>query len=120
MSSKRLTGQAKIVVDGQTFKTDGAATLNPGGVNRASKVGNGEVHGYSEEDVVPSVECVVFHDKDTSLKYLSNITGATVFFECDSGAQFVLRDAWTMEPATLTAKDGSASLKMEAVACDEL
>lgn len=118
--SKQFTGRATITVDGNRFKTDSGATLNPGGSNRSALMGGGEVHGYQEEDVAPSMECTVFHNKDTSLRELSDITDATVFFETDSGAQFVLRDAWVTEPAALNSKDGTVSLKFEAIACDEV
>lgn len=118
--SKQITGRATITVDGKRFKTDNGATLNPGGSNRSSVTGGGEVHGYQEEDVAPSMECTVYHDKDTSLRELSDITGATVLFETDTGAQFILRDAWTMEPASLNSKDGTVDLKMEAISCDEV
>jgi len=118
--SKKITGRAIITVDGKRFKTDSGATLNIGGSNRKAVVGGGEVHGYQEEDVAPSMECTVFHNQELSLRELSDITGATVLFETDTGAQFVLRDAWTSEPASLNSKDGSVSLKMEAIACDEV
>jgi hypothetical protein len=118
--SRKFTGRATIVVDGKRLKADSGATLNVGGSNRTAVMGGGEVHGYREEDVVPSMECTVNHNKDLSLRELSDITGATVLFETDSGAQFVLREAWTTEPASLNSKDGTVSLKMEAIACDEV
>lgn len=116
----KITGRATITVDGKRFKTDKGATLNPGGANRTAIVGGGGVHGYQEEDVAPSIECTVYHHKDVSLRELSDITGATVLFETDTGKQWILRDAWTSEPAALNAGDGTISLRMEAMACDEV
>ena len=120
MSKKKITGRAIITVDGKRLKTDNGATLNPGGANRKSVAGGGEVHGYQEEDVAPSMECSVFHNSELSLRELSDITSATVLFETDTGAQYILREAWTTEPASLTGQDGTVSLKMEAIACDEV
>lgn len=114
------TGKAIIRVDGEELVTEDGATLNPGGQNRTAVKSGGKVHGYQEEDVEPTLECQVKHDKNTSLRRLSDLTGATVMYETDSGMQFVLRDAFTTEPATLNAKDGNVDLKMAAVACDEV
>ncbi len=119
-SKNQITGRATITVDGKRFKSDSGATLNPGGASRSSVVGGGEVHGFQEEDVAPSMECSLFHNAELSLRALSDITSATVLFETDTGKQFMLREAWTTEPATLNSKDGTVPLKMEAISCDEV
>lgn len=116
----RITGKAIIKVDGEEYRTEDGATLNPGGQNRTGKMGGGKHHGYSEEDVPPSMECSIFHTKDTSLSALSNITGATVIFETDSGATYVLRDAFVTEPVTLNSKEGTCPMKMEAESFDDI
>lgn len=120
MSKNKITGRAIIHVDGERLQTENGATLNPGGSNRTSMVGGGEVHGFQEEDVAPSMECSVRHKKGVSLRQLSDITDATVLFETDTGEQYILRDAFTTEPASLNAGDGTVALKMEAIACDEV
>jgi len=116
----QITGKAKIKVNGKRLISESGATLNPGGFNRPPKTGGGEVHGYSEEDVAPSLECVVFHKKGMSITDLSDITDATVTFDTDTGVQFILRDAWTTEPAVLDAGNGTVALKMSAISCDEV
>ena len=116
----QITGRAKIKVDGKSLSSESGATLNPGGSNRPPKTGGGKVHGYSEEDVAPSLECVIFHKKDTSIIELSDITGATVTFDTDTGVQFILRDAWTSEPAALDTANGTVALKMNAISCDQV
>lgn len=118
--SKKITGRAIITIDGKRLKSESGATLNPGGANRSSMVGGGQVHGFQEEDVAPSLECSVYHNKDTSLRELSDITGATVLFETDTGNQYILRDAWTTEPVSLNASEGTVGLNMEAISCDEV
>jgi len=118
--SKKITGSATINLDGDELKTEDGATLNPGGANRTAKTGGRKVHGFQEEMVEPSLECTVMHTKDTSLRELSDITGATVFFETDTGREYVLRDAWVSEPAVLNAKEGTVPLKFGAVACEEI
>ena len=115
-----FTGKATIRIDGEELVTEDGATLNPGGQNRTAVKSGGKVHGYQEEDIEPTVECSVMHDKNLSLRWLSDITKATLMFETDSGMQFVLRGAFTTEPAALNAKDGTVGLKMSALSCDEV
>ncbi|MBU1611928.1 MAG: phage tail tube protein [Proteobacteria bacterium] len=116
----QLTGKAIIRVDGQELRTDPGATLNPGGVKRNPiPDSRGQTH-YNEENVSPELECKLHHGADISLKAMNDITGATVIFECDTGAQFILREAFTLEPLTLDSKEGRAPLKMSALTCEEV
>ncbi len=115
-----FTGKATIRIDGEELVTEDGATLNPGGQNRTPVKAGGKVHGYQEEDVEPSMECSIKHNKNLSLRWLSDITNATVMYETDSGQQHVLRGAFTTEPAALNAKEGTVGLKMSALSCDEV
>ena len=114
----QITGKAKIRVDGNVLRTENGASLNPGGVNR-----NPEAHGgstyYSEEDVPPMLECSVLMTSDIDIIYLSDITGATVMFEADTGQNYVLRDAFTTEPVPHDAA-GKAPLKMSGTAVEKI
>ncbi|ADU63400.1 MULTISPECIES: phage tail tube protein [Pseudodesulfovibrio] len=115
----QVTGKAIIRVDGTELRTQDGATLNPGGEKREAQVGNGKVHGYKEETQAPELECQVFHTADLSLKALGAITSATVMFETDTGAVFVLREAFVTDVPSLNVKDGTVGLKMSAISCDE-
>ena len=116
----QITGKAVIRLDGSELRTTGTATLNPGGMNRETVKGGGVIHGYKEEDVEPSVECSVAHTTELSIKDLAAIIDATVMFETDSGAQFVLRNAWVTEPPSLDAISGEVDLKFAALSRDEV
>nr|BDD45831.1 Mu phage tail tube protein GpM [Gammaproteobacteria bacterium] len=120
MAKNQITGRAIINWNGKRLRSENGATLNPGGASREAKTGGGQVHGYMESDVPPSMECTVFHDKSLSLRELSDITDATVTFETDTGSQYILRDAWTTEPVALDTGNGTVGLKMEAISCDEV
>ena len=43
----QITGKAVIRVDGEEWRTEDGAKLNPGGVTREAKVGGGKVHGFA-------------------------------------------------------------------------
>ena len=115
----QLTGKATIRWDGNVLATENGATLNVGGINRV-----GERHGnrayYKEDEVNPSLECNVLHDKDTDIIALSGITGATIEFETDTGQTYILRQAFTTEPVALDSSTGKAPLKMEADSVDKV
>lgn len=117
--SKQTTGRATIRIDGKIIESENGATLNPGGVNRDPKAHGGSVY-YSEEDVAPTLECTVIHTKDTDIIFLSDITGATVMFEADTGQQFMLRQAFTTEPVAVDSGNGTATLKMSCEKVDKV
>lgn len=114
----QLTGRVTIRIDGQEIKSKDGAKLDIGGVKRNTEKGGGRIHGYTEEDMEPSVEFKIAHDKNISLKWLASLTSATVMFETDTGKQFTVRDAYTTEPPTLTGND--VDVKMAGKECDEL
>jgi hypothetical protein len=115
----QLTGKATIRVDGTELQTDPAATLNPGGIKRTPVTdAAGKTH-YTEEFVAPEMECKLHHGADTSLMDMNDLAAATVMFVCDTGKQFILREAFTLEPLTLDSKEGRAPFKMSALTCEE-
>lgn len=115
----QLTGKATIRVDGNVLAAENGATLNPGGVNRPPERHGGDTF-YVEEEVPPSLEASVLHTKDTDIMALSNITGATVHFEADTGQQFIMRGAFVTEPAVLDASSGKVPLSMSARSVDKV
>lgn len=118
--SRQITGRATIQVDGERLLAENAATLNIGGASREAMMGGGEVQGYQETDEAPSLSVTVRHTADLSLKKLGAITDATVFFETDTGKQFILRSAFTTNPIALETGAGNVRLEMSAHQVDEI
>lgn len=114
----KLTGKAIVRVDGVELVADPDASLNPGGTKRTPVPdGNGRTN-YTEEFVPCELECKVHHGAKTKLMDMNDITNATVSYVCDTGQQFMLREAFTLEPLSLAAKEGKAPLKMSALTCE--
>ncbi len=115
----QITGKATVRKNGAVLAAENGATLTAGGINR-----EGERHGgiayYKEDEVNPSVEISILHDKDADIIALSNIVDATVEFECDTGQTYILRGAFTTEPVSLDSGTGKATLKMEANSIDKV
>lgn len=116
----QLLGRATIKYDGNVLRTEKGAKINTGGVSRKVQEGN-RVLGYAEETKAPFVECEVALAKGDSLKKYNDITNATVTFEADTGQVWIIKDAWSEEPAEATAGDGGkVKLKLVGMTCEEL
>ena len=116
----KFTGKAIIRINGSEIRSTDDATLTVGGENRKAIKGGGRVYGYNEATQEPTLECNVAHCSDTDLIELSAIVDATVIFETDSGAKFVLQEAFVTEPASLNAPAGTASLKLSVCRCETM
>lgn len=116
----KFTGKAIIRINGSEIRSTDNATLSVGGENRTAIKGGGRVYGYNEETQEPTLECNVAHCSDTDLVSLSAIVDATIIFETDSGAKFVLQEAFVTEPASLNVTDGTASMKFSACRCETM
>lgn len=107
----KLTGKATVSVDGTTYKLANKVTLDPGGKSRKPEVHGGRTH-YTEEEMPPSLEGEVLHDKDADIIALGDISDATVLIECDTGQRFIIRHAFTTEPVKADFGTGKGTLKM--------
>lgn len=115
--SNQVTGRAFISLNGVRLRSQPGATLNPGGFNRETKIGDVQIDGYSESIAAPSVECTIHHKADTSLTELANMRDVPLTFETDTGKVFLLRGAWCANPPSLSS--GNVPLRFEALSCEE-
>ncbi|MBL1321509.1 MAG: phage tail tube protein [Methylophaga sp.] len=116
--SGQMSGKAVIRVDGSVLATENQATLTMQGVNRSPERHGGETY-FTEEETAPLMECSVLITKDTNIAKLNDMTNVTVFFEADTGQQFVMRNAFTTEPLALDSS-GKTPLKMSAESVDQI
>lgn len=117
--SGRITGVATIRVDGEEIPTERGATLNPGGVNRETKMAGRRVY-YNEEPVAPTLQATVLHTEDIDLVDMGKIRDATVLFECDNGQDYMLTGAFVTETAELSSDQGGVRLRMAARTCERV
>lgn len=117
--SAKITGVATIRVDGQEFPTERGATLNPGGVNRATKMAGRRVF-YNEEPVAPTLTATVLHTEDLDIIELGKINNATVLFECDNGQDYMLTGAFVTETTELNSGEGQIRFNMAARTCERI
>lgn len=117
--SGKVTGVATIRVDGREMPTERGATLNPGGVNRPTRMAGKRVF-YNEEPVAPTLQCTVLHTEEIDLIDLNTITNATVLFECDNGQDYMLTGAFVTETNELNSAEGQVRLNMAARRCERI
>ncbi len=90
----QITGRVRVSVNGALVRSkSGAKFSGIGGVNRKAVKGH-QMWGFAEETAEPKIEATLAHTKDLSLTALNQIVDATVTFECDTGATYILRHAW--------------------------
>lgn len=117
--SGRITGIATIRVDGQEFPSERGATLNPGGVNRNTKMAGKRVY-YNEEPVAPTLQATVLHTEELDLIEINRIRNATVLFECDNGQDYMLTGAFVTETQELNSGEGTFRLNLAARTCERI
>jgi len=118
--SQQITGRALIQVDGERLLTENGANLDPGGTSREAMTGGGEVQGFQESDNAPSLSVPIRHTKDVSPARLNSLTDATVIFETDNGARWILRGAFTTNTVALDVSAGNVTLEMSCMQIDEV
>ncbi|SNT07746.1 phage tail tube protein [Pseudomonas segetis] len=117
--SGQVTGIATIRVDGVEFPTERGATLNPGGVNRTTRMAGKRVF-YNEEPVAATLQCTVLHTAEVDPIDLNTIKNATVLVECDNGQDYMLSGAFVTETAEVNTGEGQVRLNMAARRCERI
>lgn len=115
----QITGKVTVRVDGEEIRTIGNGTGTTGGAERTTAKGGGRIHGYTEEEMEPTVSFTVAHTAETSVKRLAALRDATVLLETDTGARFIYRQAWTTTPPEVDFSNGEITVEMAAVECEE-
>lgn len=117
----RKLGSVKIKVDGTVLESKPGASLDPGGTERATVMGDNEVLGFSQQPKQSKVDCEIVYGKETSLSELGEIEDATLSFECDTGQTYVVQGAWlTNTPALKGGEGGSVQLTFEGPPAEEM
>lgn len=99
----QFLGRAKIQANGTVIDSAPGATLDLGGIANKPVVFGSRV-GRVEEFKNSTITLETGVEAGRSLDELQNLKDATVIFECDTGQQYIVRNAFRGE--TLNMKDG--------------
>lgn len=115
----QVTGTVTITVNGITLRSNEGASLTFGGKTRTPVIGH-EYYGYSEKPVNAEVECNITHTADTDVALLRDLVDATVVFATDTGKQYLIANAFTMDVMRLTGGNGELTLHMSGKRAEEI
>lgn len=105
----RVTGRAKIMIDGAEQPVAGDTTLEPGGSSREAVSGDYEAGGFREGEPKPAkVEFSVLAKAAFDPVAFGRIDNATVTVEFDTGQTYIVRGAWSEGAPPMTTSDGKA------------
>lgn len=90
----QLTGRVAITVRGRRLASKEGATLKYSNVSREGVTGDAGVLGFTEKSEVPEIRCTVAHDGATRLADFESMVDETVSFDADTGASYILRNAF--------------------------
>lgn len=96
-------GRATVSYNGKRLRSKPGATLNLGGTSRTPEPLDDGTVGYAEATAAPELSCTVPLTQDLGVEELRDLTGANVVFESDTGASWVIRDAFTVDTVSVGA-----------------
>ncbi len=83
------------------------AEIGFGNPKREAVMGDDGVLGHSESyEDAPYIKCTIVHAQSTDEDVIKDFVDESITLETNSGKVYTLRDAWTVEPLSLTVKDG--------------
>lgn len=106
----QVTGIVYVKLNGKMLRSKEGAKLELGGFERESVVAGGSHLGYTEKPVPAKVSCTLAHTADTDLIELRDFTNGTVTFETDTGASFLVANAYSTKPPDIA---GGGDVAME-------
>ncbi len=108
----KVTGIVKVFVNGSLQRSKEGAELDIGGMERTAVVGH-SVYGYSEKPMPSVVTFELAHMADTDIVALGETVEATVKFECDTGASYLVNNAFVAKTLKLKGGEGGVSVEMQ-------
>jgi hypothetical protein len=110
----QYSGPAKVIVNGAFVAAVNGAKVNIGGKQLETKRGPGW-QGHMVTDQLPGrVEFSLQHSAATRLRALHDITeGVTVQIETDTGIQFVVSEAFSVDPPEFDSGSGEVPFVYE-------
>lgn len=119
-AKNQVVGQARVKIDGELLETDGSSTLEIGGPNRESVLGDYSASSFRETTAASKLECAVLVKPGTSVGRFAQVTGATITIEFDTGQTWMIRDGWSAEAPSINQSDGKAKLVFMGEPAEEL
>lgn len=114
MSSGKLASQATVTKNGTMLRMLGDVEFDKGGEKRTPQMGPDGVLGYTVEMSAPELSGKALLATGEKLSDCE-FEDATVVVTMNTGQKWILRNAYTMEPAKWSGGKGEVALKVSCV-----
>jgi hypothetical protein len=118
-NKNRVVGQVKITIDGTRYSTSGESTMEIGGPTREPVTGDYEASAFKESTSPSKCEVTLLYKGGTSLSALRDIDDATVTLETDTGATWIMRNAYAADVISF-GQDGKAKVVFQGPPAEEV
>ncbi len=108
----KVFGRATIFINGKLIDSNKGASLDLGGIERASKVSANKVSGYTESIKQSRMECSLPVTADIDPNDF-DLVDVSLLFKSDTGQSWTVPRAWRTDTSTVGDQDGDLSLVFE-------
>lgn len=108
-NKNQVVGQVKVKVDGATYPTDGASSMEIGGPVREPVPGDYDAASFKTSTAPSKVEVNLLLKKGLSLAALRAIDNATLTIETDVKTSYIVRNAYVADVISWS-QDGKAKV----------
>ena len=113
-------GTAYVFCDGTQYPLRGGLTVMPSRVTRTGVAGQDKVHGFTEQPVIPYIECDLTTQGEIAWDQFETFTNITVQADLINGKSYVLREAWVANPREINTAQGQTHVRFEGMSCTEI
>ena len=108
--SGKISGVARIKIDGELTESMPGAELDIGGFKREMVAGH-TVYGYTEKVMPSELTMKIVWKNGTPIETFRNLTAGLITFESDNGVTYQISNCVCLDPPKLTDDKGEISLK---------
>lgn len=116
----QVVGQVKVKVDGEIYETDGSSSLEIGGATREAVTGDYQAGAFKEATSPAKCETSILYKAGVSLSAIRAISNATLTMECDTGAVWIMRNAYVADVISFSSSDGKAKIVFQGPPAEEM
>lgn len=116
---QRVKGQAFLKIDGNPVTLGDNLTVSPQGRVREGVTGLSGNVGYGERPRIPYIEADAITTPGFKVSDLEGVQDATIVAELANGRVYTARNAWFADETDVSAGDGTAGIRFEALRIDE-
>lgn len=116
----RVVGQCKVKVDSQLYETDGSTQMEIGGPSREAVKGDYQAGAFRESTNESKATLNLLYKGRLSLSTVRKIDNATLTLETDTGAVWIVRNAYVADVISFDSGTGKAQVVFQGPPAEEM